>query len=180
MLLIVYRRIPMHSLSHLIPYAATRERLGTIEAIQSYCCDMVAIVWVKILKKIGLNLKAAHRDKKIPWAKVGDLGITPFWGCIWISVADGRSSIIGHIPRRWRQVMLSSWSIGDRARDPLASYLPTLRTSWYHNGQVSFTLYGMIWNWHGNGSIIILAGGSPETFSYLRVLLSAGYWRISN
>ena len=29
-------------------------------------------------------------------------------------------------------------------------------------------------------SIIILASGSPETFSYLRALLSAGYWTISS
>ena len=38
----------------------------------------------------------------------------------------------------------------------------------------------IIWNWDGNVSIIILASGSPETFSYLRALLSAGYWTISS
>ena len=36
------------------------------------------------------------------------------------------------------------------------------------------------WNWHGNVSIIILASGSPETFSYLRLLLSARYRTISS
>ena len=92
-------------------------------------------------------------------------------------MAGGRSSIIGHIPGSRRQVMLQliDW------RRILLLILPSfssVETSLYEGYHVAWLR--IIWNWHGNVSIIILASGSPETFSYLRVLLSAGYWRISS
>ena len=178
MLLIVYRRIPIpHAQS--IPYAATRERLGTIEAIQSYCCDMVS-EW-KLKKQLGWTLKQRIMIKNLlhlSWW---------FWN----------DTILGlHLDfcGRWQELYnwshpstmapshalkLIDWRSSPRPSCFLSSYTENLLIS-QRTGFIHIISYGMIWNWHGNGSIIILAGGSRETFSYLRVLLSAGYWRISN
>ena len=94
-------------------------------------------------------------------------------------MAGGRSSIIGHIPWRRRQVMLElidwRWILSPSSYPSFFSTTENLLISQDNVGWLR-----IIWNWHGNVSIIILASGSPETFSYLRVLLSAGYWTISS
>ena len=60
------------------------------------------------------SIKTHWKVKSLKTEQASDaskLMVDEFWndiilGCIWVPVAGGRSSIIGHIPWQWRQVML--------------------------------------------------------------------------